>query len=97
MIRPRMSWLCLFVAVLALSMASSIATEAPDVPLAADAGTESDSPDVLEGTLRVHPKFHYRYYIDGFGDGQECALFDADSKLASIKPGTPVRVSGRRA
>ncbi|MCA9040290.1 MAG: hypothetical protein KDA65_08095 [Planctomycetaceae bacterium] len=51
--------------------------------------------NVLEGTLRVHPKFHYRYYIDGFGDGQECALFQADNQLSQIKPGSRVRVKGK--
>ena len=50
--------------------------------------------DTLEGTLRIHPKFHYRYYIDGFGDGQECALFGADDRLEKIKPGSRIRVRG---
>lgn len=52
---------------------------------------------VLEGTLRVHPKFHYRYYIDGFGDGQKCALFGADDQLQATKPGSLVRVRGQLA
>ena len=50
--------------------------------------------DILEGVLRVHPKFHYRYFIDGFGDGQECALFQADKRLKQIKPGSLIRVRG---
>jgi len=50
--------------------------------------------DVLEGTLRIHPKFHYRYYIDGFGSGQNCALLGADETLRDIKPGTLIRVRG---
>jgi hypothetical protein len=50
--------------------------------------------DTLEGVLRVHPKFHYRYYVDGFGDGQECALFSADDRLQQIKPGSLIRVRG---
>jgi hypothetical protein len=60
-----------------------------------DAQKASDRPvDTLEGVLRVHPKFHYRYYIDGFGDGQECALFNADKRLQQIKPGSLIRVRG---
>lgn len=51
--------------------------------------------DILEGVLRLHPKFHYRYYIDGFGNGQKCALFGADGKLAQIKPGSLIRVRGK--
>ena len=50
--------------------------------------------DILEGVLRVHPKFHYRYYIDGFGDGQACALFHADKRLKQIQPGSRIRVRG---
>ena len=50
--------------------------------------------DTLVGVLRVHPKFHYRYYIDGFGDGQECALFGADKRLKQHQPGSLVRVQG---
>jgi hypothetical protein len=61
----------------------------------ADAQKVSDRPvDTLEGVLRVHPKFYYRYYIDGFGDGQECALFAADKRLQQIKPGSLIRVRG---
>jgi len=56
---------------------------------------ESNNPvDILVGVLRVHPKFHYRYYIDGFGDGQECALFQARNRLKQIKPGSVIRVRG---
>jgi hypothetical protein len=50
--------------------------------------------DTLVGVLRVHPKFHYRYYIDGFGDGQECALFGADERLKQLKPGSVIRIQG---
>ena len=56
--------------------------------------TAGDSSDTLVGFLRVHPKFHYRYYIDGFGDGQECALFQADEQLEKLKPGSLIRVRG---
>ncbi len=48
----------------------------------------------LEGTLRVHPKFLYRYYINGFGDGQACALF-GEERLKEIKPGSLIHVTGR--
>jgi hypothetical protein len=57
----------------------------------------SDDADALEGALRVHPKFHYRFYVDGFGDGQHCALFGADERLAKIAPGTRIRVRGNLA
>jgi len=50
--------------------------------------------DVLEGVLRVHPKFHYRFYLDGFGDGQECALFGADEELGRIGVSSRIRVQG---
>lgn len=42
----------------------------------------------------MHPKFYYRYYLDGFGDGQKCALFGADKRLQQIKPGSLIRVRG---
>jgi hypothetical protein len=64
----------------------------------ADAQELSNRPaDVLEGVLRVHPKFHYRYYVDGFGDGQHCALFGADQVLNQVKPGSLIRVRGELA
>jgi hypothetical protein len=47
----------------------------------------------LEGVLKVHPKFLFKYYITGFGDGQECALFGED-KLKNVKPGSTIRVEG---
>jgi hypothetical protein len=52
----------------------------------------------LEGELKVHPKFLYRYYIV-FGDGQKCALYGRDHgqaspPLARLEAGTPVRVRG---
>jgi hypothetical protein len=62
--------------------------------VAATQKEREESVDTLEGTLRVHPKFHHRYYIDGFGDGQECALFQADNRLAKIEQGTRIRVQG---
>ncbi len=59
------------------------AQKAPDKPV-----------DILQGVSRVHPKFHYRYFLDGFGDGQECALFRADKRLKQVKPGSLIRVRG---
>ena len=62
---------------------------------AANARKELPKPtDELEGVLRVHPKFHYRYYIDGFGDGQQCGLFQANETLKQLEPGTRIRVRG---
>lgn len=48
----------------------------------------------LEGTLRVHPKFLFKQYLNGFGDGQQCALFGQE-QLEQIEPGTHIRVTGR--
>ena len=49
---------------------------------------------VLEGTLKLHPKFAYRYYIDGLANGQTCGLKGVDTKLKDIQPGTRIRVRG---
>ena len=46
----------------------------------------------LEGELRIHPKYLFKYYLTGFGDGQECALFGEG--LDGIKPGSGIRVEG---
>lgn len=48
----------------------------------------------LEGTLKVHPKFLYKYYLSDFGGGQTCALFGAEA-LQKIPVGSWVRVEGR--
>lgn len=48
----------------------------------------------LEGNLRVHPKYMFRFYLDGFGDGQSCALLKND-KLEQIQPGSRIRVEGK--
>jgi len=65
---------------------------------AASAQTPTEKPaDCLEGVLRVHPKFHYRYYINEFGAGQSCALLGADTRLEQIKPGSRIRVQGKLA
>jgi len=52
----------------------------------------------LEGELKIHPKFLYRYYLV-FGDGQKCALFGADharepQALARLELPVRVRVRG---
>jgi len=64
------------------------------------AAEEPKAPKVwtLEGELKVHPKYLYRYYLV-FGDGQKCALYGADhgrdpDLLAGLKPPARVRVRG---
>lgn len=52
----------------------------------------------LEGELKIHPKYLYRYYI-AFGDGQTCALYGRDhqteiEQLARFQPGARIRVRG---
>lgn len=51
----------------------------------------------LEGELKVHPKFLYRYYVEIL-NGQKCALYGADDErekvLASIPLPALVRVRG---
>ncbi|MAG93727.1 MAG: hypothetical protein CMJ48_08270 [Planctomycetaceae bacterium] len=78
-----------------VSMLVSVLVAAPLlIGVPGDQSASNKSSDTLEGVLRIHPKFHYRYYIDGFGDGQECALFQADERLKRIKPGSVIRVRG---
>ena len=48
----------------------------------------------LEGILKVHPKYLYKYYITGFGDGQECALMKCQ-ELEKFKPGSYIHVEGK--
>ena len=64
------------------------------------AGDEPKAPKLwtLEGELKVHPKFIYRYYIVLL-DGQKCALYGADhsrepDRLARVKLPDFVRVRG---
>jgi len=59
-------------------------------------GEENNHEDnaVLEGILKVHPKYLYSYYITGFGDGQECALMNCKD-LETIKPGSYIHVEGK--
>jgi len=52
----------------------------------------------LEGELKVHPKYLYKYYV-AFGNGQTCALYSSmhdreDDSLAALKPGSRIRVRG---
>ena len=53
----------------------------------------------LEGTLKVHPKYLYRYYIAGLGNAQTCALFGSEEfkeeAFKEIKEGSRIRVTGR--
>ncbi|MGH7136317.1 MAG: hypothetical protein ACREHD_11295, partial [Pirellulales bacterium] len=54
----------------------------------------------LEGVLKAHPKYLYRYYLDlGNGTGQNCALYGADhgrepDQLARLKLPVIIRVRG---
>jgi len=66
----------------------------------AAAGDDSKAPKLwtLEGELKVHTKYLYRYYLV-FGDGQKCALYGADhgretDQLARLKLPARVRVRG---
>jgi hypothetical protein len=64
------------------------------------AGDEPRAPKLwtLEGELKVHPKYLYRYYLV-LGDGQKCALYGSDhgrepDQLARLEPSVRVRVRG---
>ena len=64
------------------------------------AGDEPKAPKLwtLEGELKVHPKFLYRYYIVLL-DGQKCALYGSDhgrepDQLARLQLPVRVRVRG---
>jgi hypothetical protein len=64
------------------------------------AGNERKDPQLwpLEGELKAHPKYIYRYYLV-FGDGQKCALYGSDhsrepDQLARLKLPVRVRVRG---
>ena len=66
----------------------------------AAAGDEPKAPKLwtLEGELKVHPKYLYRYYLV-LGDGQMCALYGSDhgrepDQLARLKLPARVRVRG---
>ena len=52
----------------------------------------------LEGELKAHPKYLYRFYLV-LGDGQKCALYGPDhgrepAQLARLEPSARVRVRG---
>jgi hypothetical protein len=64
------------------------------------AGNEPKAPKLwpLEGELKVHPKYIYRYYLV-LGNGQMCALYGSDhgrepDQLARLKLPVRVRVRG---
>ena len=52
----------------------------------------------LEGDLKIHPKFLYRYYLVLLGTGQICALYGADrdreEQLARLKLPIGIKVRG---
>ena len=60
------------------------------------AGNEPKPPKLwtLEGELKVHPKFLYRYYLVLLGTGQICALYGAEDQLARLKLPIGVNVRG---
>jgi len=65
------------------------------------AGDEPEAPKLwtLEGELKVHPKFIYRYYLVLLGTSQICALYGADhgreqDQLARLQLPIGVRVRG---
>ena len=58
-----------------LSLFATILSATVILSLTVGAQNQSEKKlDVLEGVLAIHPKFHYRYYINQFGGGQSCAL-----------------------
>jgi len=68
---------------------------------AAAAADEPKAPKLwpLEGELKVHSKYLYRYFLVFGGDGQKCALYGADhgresDQLAGLKLPARVRVRG---
>jgi hypothetical protein len=64
------------------------------------AGDEPKAPKLwtLEGELKAHPKYIYRYYLV-YGDRQHCALYGSDNgrepdQMARLKLPARVRVRG---
>ena len=57
-------------------------------------GNGSAQLSTLEGVLKVHPKFAYRFYLDGLAEGQSCGLKGMDSQLKAVPAGTRIRVRG---
>jgi len=83
----------------ALRAATAVAVGAAALRATA-AGSEPKAPQLwtLEGELKVHPKYLYRYYLV-LGDGQRCALYGSDhgrdpDQLARLRPPARVRVRG---
>lgn len=79
-----------FVAFLIVTLLGGVRSSLADI-------TEEKS-HVLEGEVRIHPKYLYKYYLF-FGDGQTCALYGAkheseDAALAKLKQGMRIRVRG---
>src|SRR5262245_51602234 len=77
--------------------AVAVVTGVVGVPAEAD---EPKAPKLwtLEGELKVHPKYLYRYYLM-LGDGQKCALYGSDhgrepNQLAHLQLPARVRVRG---
>lgn len=69
--------------------------EAVNVNVAKRLGSgATDNLSVLEGTLKSHPKFAYRFYLDGLANGQTCGLIGMDAKLKGIQEGARIRVCG---
>ncbi len=54
---------------------------------------------ILEGVLKICPKYLYRYYLStGYVGGQTCALYGDNEfrdKIKKIKPGSWIHVEGR--
>lgn len=75
---------------------TALATRGAPVEAPGDDPSDERAPlSALEGVLKVHPKFLFRHYLTGFGDGQACALFGKEEELAQIPVGAVVRVKGR--
>lgn len=88
--RRSLQWVAALV-VLGIGITSLAAPVPPEEPKATKMWT-------LEGELKVHPKYLYRYYLV-LGNGQTCALYGADhrrdpEKLAQVKLPARVRVRG---
>jgi len=54
---------------------------------------------IVEGVLKIHPKYLYRYYLStGYVGEQTCALYgdnEFHDKIKKIKPGSWIHVEGR--
>lgn len=87
-------------ALMAVTSASVVAGTA--ILNGAAKGDEPEEPKLwtVEGELKSHPKYLYRYYLDlGNATGQNCALYGADhsrepDQLSRVKLPARVRVRG---